>query len=55
MTSVFFKPAQRKNAKLRLAVSGPTGAGKTYGVGHAPGSSRYAGAFCLLCDACSIN
>ena len=31
MTNVFFKPAQRKNAKLRLAVSGPTGAGKTYG------------------------
>jgi len=31
MSTVFFKPAQRKNAKLRLAVSGPTGAGKTYG------------------------
>lgn len=31
MTSVFFKPAQRKNAKLRLAIAGPTGAGKTYG------------------------
>lgn len=31
MTNVFFRPAQRKNAKLRLAVSGPTGAGKTYG------------------------
>lgn len=31
MSNVFYKPAQRKNAKLRLAISGPTGAGKTYG------------------------
>lgn len=31
MSNVFFKPAQRKNAKLRLAISGPTGAGKTFG------------------------
>lgn len=29
MTTVFFKKAERKNAKLRLALSGPTGAGKT--------------------------
>lgn len=29
--SVFFKKAQRKNAKLRLAIAGPTGSGKTYG------------------------
>lgn len=27
--SVFFKKAERKNAKLRLALSGPTGSGKT--------------------------
>lgn len=27
--TVFFKKAERKNAKLRLALSGPTGAGKT--------------------------
>lgn len=27
--SVFFKRAERKNAKLRLALSGPTGSGKT--------------------------
>ena len=25
-----FKPAQRKRAKLRLAIAGPSGAGKTY-------------------------
>ena len=31
MTTVFFKKAERKNAKLRLAISGPTGAGKTFG------------------------
>ena len=29
--SVFFKKAERKNAKLRLALAGPTGAGKTLG------------------------
>lgn len=29
--TVFFKPAQRKNAKLRLALAGPTGSGKTTG------------------------
>lgn len=29
--SVFFKKAERKNAKLRLALSGPTGSGKTMG------------------------
>lgn len=29
--AVFFKKAERKNAKLRLAVSGPTGSGKTFG------------------------
>lgn len=29
--TVFFKKAQRKNAKLRLAIAGPTGSGKTYG------------------------
>lgn len=29
--TVFFKPAQRKNAKLRLALAGPTGSGKTFG------------------------
>ncbi|RKG47490.1 ATP-binding protein [Acinetobacter cumulans] len=29
--TVFFKKAQRKNAKLRLAIAGPTGAGKTFG------------------------
>ncbi|MEB3753807.1 ATP-binding protein [Acinetobacter sp. MD2(2019)] len=29
--SVFFKKAERKNAKLRLAVAGPTGSGKTFG------------------------
>ncbi|OTG78515.1 AAA family ATPase [Acinetobacter sp. ANC 4558] len=29
--SVFFKKAERKNAKLRLAIAGPTGAGKTFG------------------------
>ncbi|PPB85712.1 ATP-binding protein [Acinetobacter soli] len=29
--TVFFKKAERKNAKLRLAIAGPTGAGKTYG------------------------
>lgn len=28
--SVFFKKAERKNAKLRLAIAGPTGSGKTY-------------------------
>lgn len=27
--TIFFKKAERKNAKLRLALSGPTGAGKT--------------------------
>lgn len=31
MTTVFFKKAQRKNAKLRLAIAGPTGSGKTFG------------------------
>ncbi len=25
-----FKPAQRKRAKLRLAIAGPSGSGKTY-------------------------
>ena len=25
-----FKPAQRKRAKLRLAIAGPSGAGKSY-------------------------
>jgi len=29
--SVFFKKAERKNAKLRLALAGPTGSGKTLG------------------------
>ncbi|MFC2998241.1 ATP-binding protein, partial [Acinetobacter sichuanensis] len=29
--SIFFKKAERKNAKLRLAIAGPTGAGKTFG------------------------
>lgn len=29
--TVFFKKAERKNAKLRLALAGPTGAGKTLG------------------------
>jgi len=29
--TVFFKKAQRKNAKLRLAIAGPTGSGKTMG------------------------
>ncbi|WP_151829103.1 ATP-binding protein [Acinetobacter radioresistens] len=29
--TVFFKKAERKNAKLRLAIAGPTGAGKTLG------------------------
>lgn len=28
--SVFFKKAERKNAKLRLAIAGPTGSGKTF-------------------------
>ena len=28
--TVFFKKAERKNAKLRLALAGPTGAGKTF-------------------------
>ncbi|EZQ11667.1 ATP-binding protein [Acinetobacter sp. Ver3] len=31
MSTVFFKKAQRKNAKLRLALAGPTGSGKTLG------------------------
>ena len=31
MTTVFFKKAERKNAKLRLALAGPTGSGKTFG------------------------
>jgi hypothetical protein len=31
MTAVFFKKAERKNAKLRLALAGPTGSGKTFG------------------------
>ena len=30
--TVFFKKAQRKNAKLRLAIAGPTGSGKTMAV-----------------------
>ncbi|RFC81316.1 ATP-binding protein [Acinetobacter sichuanensis] len=29
--TIFFKKAERKNAKLRLAIAGPTGAGKTFG------------------------
>ncbi len=29
--TVFFKKAERKNAKLRLALAGPTGSGKTMG------------------------
>ncbi len=28
--TVFFKKAERKNAKLRLAIAGPTGSGKTF-------------------------
>lgn len=28
--AVFFKKAERKNAKLRLAIAGPTGSGKTF-------------------------
>lgn len=28
--TVFFKKAERKNAKLRLALAGPTGSGKTF-------------------------
>ena len=31
MSTVFFKKAERKNAKLRLALAGPTGSGKTLG------------------------
>ena len=31
MTTVFFKKAERKNAKLRFALAGPTGSGKTMG------------------------
>jgi len=31
MTTVFFEKAERKQAKLRLALSGPTGSGKTEG------------------------